>query len=364
VQSISRLTPWRVFLIAAALVATGGRAESAGASGEITLVFRDPNGRLLPEEKVRVYLLPYDPAPEDYVLIAAGRADDRGRFTFSLSSNPGVTEEARRGNGAVNVHVAATDDAHRWLAVRYLVLEVGKSHRETIRATFEIPDDWTPTDRDLLGLSYVTPPGASDAGGKKPRRRWVRVMRQHVARGMVGHFYYLEGRGTDTQVALEWTNGKVEVGGWRREAKARTDGYSRRISWPFNRLWQVEYVYRARFICKNYNPECTQGYWLWYPDVWTWGTRSRIKVRRDPMKRKNRLLLKRGEDRWRHSGKNVTFGAGARLLGLSLGANANYSTITKLSWRWSPGCRRRWLYGKHLPPGRAKVVQARSRGCR
>jgi hypothetical protein len=89
-----------------------------------------------------------------------------------------------------------------------------------------------------------------------------------------------------------------------------------------------------------------------------------LRPRRDPMKRKNRLLLKRGEDRWRHSGKNVTFGAGARLLGLSLGANANNSTITKLSWRWSPGCRRRWLYGKHLPPGRAKVVPARRRGCR
>jgi hypothetical protein len=180
--------------------------------------------------------------------------------------------------------------------------------------------------------------GATECAGSQIRR-WVVVSEFHVALGFSGTFHYEDGRETRTQVALQAPLGNWKVGGWALEATNRGARWTWPRVGPFHRRIAAEYLYRR-------HARCTKGgcHVWWAPHHWTGRLRpGAIRIQTTGWNNRYKFRLPHGHTWTKWLGTNKTMEKAASIYGVSLKAQAGYSSITKMTWRSTSRCRDNWI---------------------
>ncbi len=180
--------------------------------------------------------------------------------------------------------------------------------------------------------------GATVCAGKRIVR-WVGVAEFHVALGMDGTFSYRNGRETKTQVAVHIPGRGWSLGGWATESKERGAQWNWPRRGPFHRRIAAEYVFEKRIRCSSLRCQS----W-WAPRQWTGRLRpGAIQIQTRGWINPFKFRLPHGHSWTKWQGTNRTMEKAAYVAGVTLRAQAGYSSITKMTWRSTPRCRDNWI---------------------
>ena len=169
--------------------------------------------------------------------------------------------------------------------------------------------------------------------------RWVGVAEFHVALGFHGTFTYQDGRETKTQVALQVPGRGWTLGGWVTEARNRGAQWNWPRRGPFHRRIAAEYTFRKHVRCSKGG--C---YAWWAPHQWTGRLRpGAIRIQTTGWNNRYKFRLPHGHTWTKWLGTNKTMDKAAYVAGVTLSAQAGYSTITKMTWRSTPRCEENWI---------------------
>lgn len=174
---------------------------------------------------------------------------------------------------------------------------------------------------------------------KRETLRWVAVSELHVALGLDGRFHYEDGRETRTQVALQIPGNGWRVGGWVTEAASRGAAWIWPRRGPFHRRIAAEYRFRRHARCTK------AGCYVWWaPYRWTGRLRpGAIRIQTTGWNNPYKFRLPHGHSWTKWLGTNKAMEKAVSISGVSLKAQAGYSSITKMSWKSTPRCRDNWI---------------------
>ena len=219
-------------------------------------------------------------------------------------------------------------------------LEIGTpppAEPETIGSLAGLAGEGDATAEDSAEVELDT--SGATACMKREILRWVAVSEFHVALGMDGTFSYEDGRETRTQVALQVSGRGWSAGGWVTEAAIRGARWNWPRRGPFHRRIAAEYVFRK-------HARCTKGgcYIWWAPHQWTGRLRpGAIRIQTTGWNNRFKFRLPHGHSWTKWLGTNKTVEKAVSISGVSLRAQAGYSSITKMTWKSTPRCRDNWI---------------------
>jgi hypothetical protein len=221
----------------------------------------------------------------------------------------------------------------------------------------------------------------SDAGsGDGLVNRPVRVASLHVANAMQGSYFIGQGIATKAKDVFRLCTLSVggvdgcsaaSVGYWHTEKQARSSTLTMgAFTGPLDYALRMDYQFRRTIRCAKHHWTGTDAYeckkWkrAWILKQFLGGG-DHVQGSTDKPTRlaSNQTILGSGVTFSTAKSDGENFGAGYTLLGRTVEAETDYSSINKITFKGLSGCSSHYLFGSKNPPLYASTIWSTSLGC-